>query len=73
LLLLACLAALKWVLAPVAWGQRPAGGFTVVPLGVQGGLPVVITHIKPTPSKAAAIRKQLDEANVLQMRLVFPT
>ncbi|SNC67629.1 cAMP phosphodiesterase [Hymenobacter gelipurpurascens] len=34
------------------------------------GLPVVITHIKP--GNEAIIRKQLTEANKLQLKLVFP-
>jgi cAMP phosphodiesterase len=36
------------------------------------GLPVVITHIKPTPGNEAAIKKQLTEANSLQLKLIFP-
>ncbi|HEX8327971.1 MAG TPA: 3',5'-cyclic-nucleotide phosphodiesterase [Hymenobacter sp.] len=34
-----CLVALNWALVPCAWGQQAQGpAFTVVPLGVQGGL-----------------------------------
>ncbi|ALD20518.1 MBL fold metallo-hydrolase [Hymenobacter sp. DG25A] len=36
------------------------------------GLPVVITHIKPTAGNEAAIKKQLDDANKLQVKFVFP-
>jgi len=36
------------------------------------GLPVVITHIKPSEGNEAAIRKQLAEANTLQLQLIFP-
>jgi cAMP phosphodiesterase len=36
------------------------------------GLPVVITHLKPLPGNEATIRKQLLEANKLQLKLVFP-
>ncbi|MBO0357340.1 3',5'-cyclic-nucleotide phosphodiesterase [Hymenobacter sp. BT186] len=36
------------------------------------GLPVVVTHIKPTPGNEATIKKQLQEANKLQLKLVFP-
>jgi cAMP phosphodiesterase len=36
------------------------------------GLPVIITHLKPTEGNEALIKKQLAEANALQMRLVFP-
>jgi cAMP phosphodiesterase len=34
------------------------------------GLPVVVTHIKP--GNEAAVHRQLTEANVLRLRLVFP-
>ncbi|WP_022823956.1 MBL fold metallo-hydrolase [Hymenobacter norwichensis] len=36
------------------------------------GLPVVVTHIKPTPGNEATIRQQLTEANKLQVKLIFP-
>ena len=36
------------------------------------GLPVIITHLKPSPSNEALIKKQLTEANKLQLKLVFP-
>ncbi|RPD46872.1 3',5'-cyclic-nucleotide phosphodiesterase [Hymenobacter sediminis] len=36
------------------------------------GLPVVITHLKPSPGNEAAIKKQLTEANKLELKLVFP-
>ncbi|WP_245327550.1 MBL fold metallo-hydrolase [Hymenobacter fodinae] len=36
------------------------------------GLPVVITHLKPSPGNEALIKKQLTEANKLQLKLVFP-
>jgi cAMP phosphodiesterase len=36
------------------------------------GLPLIITHLKPTAGNEALIKKQLAEANSLQMRLVFP-
>ncbi len=36
------------------------------------GLPIVITHLKPTPGNEALIKKQLAEANVWQLKLVFP-
>ena len=36
------------------------------------GLPVVITHLKPSEGNEAAIKKQLTEANALQLQLVFP-
>ena len=36
------------------------------------GLPVIVTHLKPTPGNEATIRQQLTEANKLQLKLVFP-
>lgn len=36
------------------------------------GLPVVVTHLKPTADYEATIRKQLTEANTLQVKLIFP-
>lgn len=36
------------------------------------GLPVVVTHIKPTPGNEETIRRQLQEANKLQLKLIFP-
>ncbi|GGG58654.1 MBL fold metallo-hydrolase [Hymenobacter glacieicola] len=36
------------------------------------GLPVVITHLKPSPGNEALIRKQLTEANKLHLKLLFP-
>jgi hypothetical protein len=35
-------------------------------------LPVIITHLKLTEGNEALIKRQLAEANSLQMRLVFP-
>ena len=36
------------------------------------GLPVVITHIKPSGNNEAAIRRQLARQNNLQLKLIFP-
>lgn len=36
------------------------------------GLPVVITHIKPSGNNEAAIRRQLAQQNKLQLKLIFP-
>jgi 3',5'-cyclic-nucleotide phosphodiesterase len=36
------------------------------------GLPVVITHIKPSGNNEAAIRRQLARQNKLQLKLIFP-
>lgn len=36
------------------------------------GLPVVITHIKPSAGNEAAIRSELNAANSLRLKLVFP-
>ncbi|UOG76036.1 3',5'-cyclic-nucleotide phosphodiesterase [Hymenobacter tibetensis] len=36
------------------------------------GLPVVVTHLKPTASNEQTIKKQLAEANKLQLKLIFP-
>ena len=36
------------------------------------GLPVVITHLKPTPGNEALIRQQLAAGNALGVQLVFP-
>lgn len=36
------------------------------------GLPVVVTHLKPSPGNEAIIRKQLTAANKLHLKLVFP-
>ncbi|WP_045687442.1 MBL fold metallo-hydrolase [Hymenobacter sp. AT01-02] len=36
------------------------------------GMPVVITHIKPTAGNEEVIRQQLAQANKLQVKLVFP-
>jgi cAMP phosphodiesterase len=35
-------------------------------------LPVVITHLKPTPGNEAIIKKELAAGNSLQLKLVFP-
>ncbi|HEX8429461.1 3',5'-cyclic-nucleotide phosphodiesterase [Hymenobacter sp.] len=36
------------------------------------GLPVVVTHLKPTAANEAAIKKQLAAGNKLQVKLIFP-
>ncbi len=36
------------------------------------GLPVVVTHLKPGADSETLIRRELEQANVLQIRLVFP-
>ncbi|UOQ76202.1 3',5'-cyclic-nucleotide phosphodiesterase [Hymenobacter sp. 5516J-16] len=36
------------------------------------GLPVVITHLKPSPGNEAAIKQQLTDANKLHLQLLFP-
>jgi cAMP phosphodiesterase len=36
------------------------------------GLPVVITHLKPTEGSEAVVRQQLQEANHLHLKFVFP-
>ncbi|RRB00092.1 MBL fold metallo-hydrolase [Larkinella rosea] len=36
------------------------------------GFPLVITHIKPAGSNEATIKKQLQEANALNVKLIFP-
>jgi cAMP phosphodiesterase len=36
------------------------------------GLPVVVTHLKPTPGNEALIRQQLAAGNALGLQLVFP-
>lgn len=36
------------------------------------GLPVVVTHLKPSPGNEALIKKQLTEANQLHLKVVFP-
>ena len=36
------------------------------------GLPVVVTHLKPTAANEAAIKRQLKEGNKLEVKLVFP-
>ena len=36
------------------------------------GLPVVVTHLKPTPGSEAIIKQELANGNTLQMKLVFP-
>jgi cAMP phosphodiesterase len=36
------------------------------------GLPVVITHIKPTEGSEATIKKQLNATNSLRLKLIFP-
>jgi cAMP phosphodiesterase len=36
------------------------------------GLPVVITHLKPTPGNEALIKEQLAAGNTLGLRLIFP-
>ncbi|HEY0611787.1 MAG TPA: 3',5'-cyclic-nucleotide phosphodiesterase [Chitinophaga sp.] len=36
------------------------------------GLPVVITHIKPSGNNEAAIRRQVTQQNKLQLKLIFP-
>jgi cAMP phosphodiesterase len=40
--------------------------------GAVRGLPVVVTHCKPTAGNEEAIRAQLTAANTLQLRLIFP-
>jgi cAMP phosphodiesterase len=36
------------------------------------GLPLIITHLKPTPGNEALIKRQLSAANTLQLKLIFP-
>jgi cAMP phosphodiesterase len=36
------------------------------------GLPVVVTHLKPTPGNEALIRQQLSEGNVLGVKVILP-
>ncbi|OON65694.1 3',5'-cyclic-nucleotide phosphodiesterase [Hymenobacter sp. CRA2] len=36
------------------------------------GLPVIVTHLKPTSANEATIRRQLAAANTLGLRLIFP-
>ncbi|WP_375437062.1 MBL fold metallo-hydrolase [uncultured Hymenobacter sp.] len=36
------------------------------------GLPVVVTHVKPTAANEAAIKRQLKEGNKLGVKLLFP-
>jgi cAMP phosphodiesterase len=36
------------------------------------GLPVIITHLKPTPGNEALIKEQLAAGNTLGLRLIFP-
>lgn len=36
------------------------------------GMPVVVTHLKPTPGNEAVIRKELAAGNVLGLKLIFP-
>lgn len=36
------------------------------------GLPVVVTHLKPTAANEAAIKRQLKEGNKLEVKLIFP-
>jgi cAMP phosphodiesterase len=36
------------------------------------GLPVIITHLKPTPGNEALIKEQLTADNALGLRLIFP-
>ncbi|RZL08250.1 MAG: 3',5'-cyclic-nucleotide phosphodiesterase [Hymenobacter sp.] len=36
------------------------------------GLPVVVTHLKPTPGNEALIKKELMESNALPVKLIFP-
>jgi cAMP phosphodiesterase len=36
------------------------------------GLPVVVTHLKPTPGNEALIRQQLAEGNVLGVKVILP-
>ncbi|RSK42527.1 MBL fold metallo-hydrolase [Hymenobacter perfusus] len=40
--------------------------------GAVRGLPVVITHLKPTAGNEETIRRELAEGNTLQLRLIFP-
>ena len=36
------------------------------------GLPVVVTHLKPGANNEALIRRELEQANSLRLRLIFP-
>ena len=36
------------------------------------GLPVVVTHLKPTAGSEALIKQELTQANTLQVRFIFP-
>ncbi|GAB3916020.1 MBL fold metallo-hydrolase [Larkinella terrae] len=40
--------------------------------GSLSGFPVVITHMKPAGTNEATIKKQLQEANALKVKLIFP-
>jgi cAMP phosphodiesterase len=36
------------------------------------GLPVVVTHLKPSPGNEALVKQELLAGNTLQLKLVFP-
>jgi cAMP phosphodiesterase len=41
-------------------------------VGALKGLPVVVTHIKPSGNQEAEIRQELNADNPLQLKLIFP-
>lgn len=41
-------------------------------IGAMKGLPVLITHMKPSGHPEATIKKQLEASNTLQLQLIFP-
>jgi len=65
-------AQLFWHLTPALLLQELAALGQLAGPGALRGLPVVVTHLKPTPGNEALIRQQLAAGNALGVRLVFP-
>jgi cAMP phosphodiesterase len=40
--------------------------------GALRGLPVIITHLKPSPGNEATIKEELAAGNTLRLQLIFP-
>lgn len=57
----------RWLLHEMAELGKLSGAETL------RDLPVIITHLKPTGTNEALIKKQLQQANTLGLKLIFPT
>jgi cAMP phosphodiesterase len=56
----------RWLLSEMKDLERLSG------VGALKGLPVVVTHIKPSGNQETEIRQELNANNPLQLKLIFP-